>query len=515
MSSSSALKFHDWIRFHARHHPQAVAFRSAESGVSLSYKQTNARIDALASALRAQHSVGRGDRVLHLSRTTVEAFEVQFACARIGAIFVPLNWRLSTAELQDVAADAEPAVMIYQAEFESAARAVAQRQGCLLIEFQGKRASGSYETVVEARTLPVLRDEQMDWESTWILLYTSGTTGRPKGAMLSYRMMYFNALNFIPTAKLSTDTVFLCCMPTFHTGGLNCYANPVLFCGGTVVVMGEFNAERALGLMADPSMGITHFFGVPSMYLMLSELASFANARFPAFKVAGLGGAPATESLVDKWLSKTVPLQPAYGMTEIGPAIAVSTIERVRDKIRSVGQPVMNIEIRIADAAGCPVKVGEIGELQVKGPVLMSGYWNQPEQTAKAFRDGWFCTGDAGRLDDEGFLYIVDRYKDMYISGGENVYPTEVENAIAKHPAVLRSAVIGVADPKWGEVGRAYVVLKSESRLTEDALRAHLLGLLADFKLPKSYAFVKDLPQTASGKVKKQDLRALANHRQD
>ncbi len=510
MSSSSALKFHDWIRFHARHHPHAVAFRSAESGASLTYAQTNARIDALAGALRARYSVGQGDRVLHLSRTTVEAFEVQFACARIGAIFVPLNWRLSNAELEAIAGDAEPAVIVHQAEFESAARAMGERQRCPLIDFQGTGAGGSYEAIVEGESGPAPAEELVDWETTWIVLYTSGTTGRPKGAMLSYRMMYFNALNFIPTAKLSTDTVFLCCMPTFHTGGLNCYANPVLFCGGTVVVMGEFNAERALGLMSDPSMGITHFFGVPSMYLMLSELPSFVDAQFPAFRVAGLGGAPATESLVDKWLSKGVPLQPAYGMTEIGPAIAVSTIERVREKIRSVGQPVMNIEFRIADAAGCPVKPGEVGELQVKGPVVMSGYWRQPEQTGKAFKDGWFCTGDAVRLDNDGFLYIVDRYKDMYISGGENVYPTEVENALAKHPSVLRSAVIGVADPKWGEVGRAYVVLKGATQLTADALNAHLAGLLADFKLPRSYAFVKDLPQTASGKVKKQDLRALA-----
>jgi len=509
MSPNLAIKNYDWIRFHARHRPDAIAFRSAETGVSLTYKQTNSRIDAIASRLSAKNSVGQGDRVLHLSRPTIEAFEVQFACARLGAIFAPLNWRLSIAELHDIALDAAPTVIFYQAEFQAAAKAIGERTGCHLIEFQGKRGNGSYEYIVEEKTQLPLPKIDVDWESTWILLYTSGTTGRAKGVMLSYRMMYFNALNFIATSEISTDTVFLCSMPIFHTGGLNCYSNPVLYCGGTVVTMGEFNAERAIDIMVDPSLKISHFFGVPSMFLMMSELGSFARAKFAALKVAGLGGAPATESLVDQWLLKGVPLQPGYGMTEIGPAVAIGNIDRVREKIRSVGQPVMNMDIRIADINNCEVKAGEIGEIQVKGPVLMSGYWNRPEQTANAFVDGWFRTGDAGRLDEEGFLYIVDRYKDMYISGGENVYPTEVENAIAKHPAVLRSAVIGVTDPKWGEIGTAFVVLRCDERLTENELKAHLKALLANFKLPKSYIFVNDLPQTASGKVKKQELHAM------
>lgn len=196
-------------------------------------------------------------------------------------------------------------------------------------------------------------------------------------------------------------------------------------------------------------------------------------------------------------------------MTEIGPAIAVSNVAYVRDKLRSVGHPVMNADIRIVDDGNREVATGDVGELQVRGPVLMSGYWRKPEQTQASFVDGWFRTGDAARLDEDGCLYIVDRYKDMYISGGENVYPNEVENAIAKHPAVLKAAVIGVEDPKWGEVGKAFVVVKPGQILAAQALDEHLKPLLASYKRPKFYEFLEDLPQTGSGKVKKHNLRAM------
>lgn len=511
MPSDSSIRFYDWIRFHARHRPASIAFRSAETGASLTYEQTNRRIDLLATTFRQQYSARRGDRVLLIARSTIEAFETLFACARVGAIFVPLNWRLSVDELLNIADDAQPTVIVYQAEFKGVAQAIAQAQGCAIVEFDSAGDQNTYKRAIEGGVVDEALLDSVDWETPWVIMYTSGTTGQPKGVMMSYRMVCFNALNFIPVTGLSTATVFLCCLPVFHTGGLHCYATSVLYCGGTVVVMGDFDAQKAVQLMVDPNIGITHLFGVPTVYQLMSDLSCFEGAVFPALKCAGVGGAPATETLVDKWLSKGVPLQPAYGMTEIGPAIAMSNTERVRGKLRSVGQPVMNMEMRIVDHSNVPVADGQVGELQIKGPVLMTGYWNKPQQTESAFVDGWFQTGDAARLDEDGFLYIVDRYKDMFISGGENVFPTEVENAIAKHPGVSRCAVIGVSDAKWGEVGKAFVVLKSDQDVNDCSLNVHLSTLLARYKIPKSYVFVNDLPQTGSGKVKKQDLRAMSS----
>lgn len=500
----------DWIAYHSRYRPNDVAFRSADSGHSFTYLEAHKRIDRLAHWLGSTAGVKAGDRVMLLSRVTVEAFELQFACARIGAIFVPVNWRLSVGELVQIAHDAEPAVLVYQKEFGELAKGVSAQQECALLAFDDRAVSSWAEGIGEGdhpKVVPV----RLDWESTWTLLYTSGTTGKPKGVMISYRMMYFNVLNFIPVSGVSYNSVFLCAMPIFHTGGLSCYANPVLYCGGTVVVMGDFSGEAALDLLIDTNLNISHFFAVPSIYLMISESERFDTARFARLEVAGSGGAAATESLVARWLAKGVPLQPSYGMTEIGPAIAISSPDQVAGKLRSSGHPVMNMDVRIADEHGREVPVGEVGELQVRGPVVMSGYWNDPERTEATFIDGWFRTGDAARLDAEGCLYIVDRYKDLFISGGENVYPNEVENAIAKHPSVLQVAVIGVEDPKWGEVGKAFVVLRPGRTLEIEELNVFLKDHLASYKRPKHYRFVPELPATSSGKVKKHDLRRETN----
>jgi len=508
---ASAIGASDWIRYHASHRPDSVAISSVSNGRSFTYRQFSERIDALAHWLTTACGVKSGKRVLHLSKTRIEAFEVQFACMRLGAIYVPVNWRLNIAELLVIAADAEPCVTVYEPAFENAARAIEKQQHCTLLVFAEDGVEDSpYEQALARKLQPFESIGPLDWETTWILLYTSGTTGVPKGAMLSYRMMSFNALNFIPTVNLSSSTTFLCCTPIFHTAGLNCYANPVFYCGGHVIVMSDFAPQKTLELFSSKAVGITHFFAVPTMYQSISELKNFAQASFPTLINAGCGGAPATESLVSRWLDKGIPIQPAYGMTEIGPAIAISNTAHVQNKRLSVGHFAMNGEMRVVDEKNQPVHPGSVGELQVRGAILMSGYWKKPKQTRESYTDdGWFRTGDAVRQDTEGCLYIVDRYKDMYISGGENVYPTEVENAIAKHPAVLRTAVIGVKDAKWGEVGEAYVVLKQGSDVTHEKLNEHLAALLARYKLPKMYHFVDELPQTGSGKVKRAELRAM------
>lgn len=503
------FRYHDWIDHHARNKPHKLAVSDLASSRRLTYREFHARIGSLASFLSRDCSIGPGDRVCVIAKSCLEAFEIQFACARIGAIFLPVNWRLTPHELEYILGNATPAVLLCETEFVAVAeQLVGQVPGCALVEFAGGAGDTRYERGIAAHRETAFAGPPVDMESTWLILYTSGTTGHPKGAMLSYRMMLTNVLNFGP-ARLTPDSVFLCAMPTFHTGGLNCYSNPVFHAGGTVLVMREFDPAAALVLLQDRDAGITHFFGTPAHYLFISQQDRFDDASFPALAIAGLGGAPSSDALAERWLKKGVPLQPAYGMTEIGPAILICELDQVRRKIGSAGQPVMHIDFKIATSDGGEMPVGKVGEIWVKGPVLMSGYWKRPDASAEAFCDGWFRTGDAAYRDDDGFVFIVDRLKDMFISGGENVYPVEVENVICAVSGVVAAAVVGVPDPTWGEVGRAFVIAKDNSAAMSEAIIAHCQTRLAKFKIPKSIVFVDDLPRTASGKVLKRDLRSL------
>lgn len=509
------MKVADWIDYHGASTPGRIAVRDIDTNRTLTYAQFDDRVGRLAGALASRHGVGHGDRVMVLAKNRLETLEVLFACLRLGAIFVPVNWRLAYSEIEFICKDAEPRVVVYEAEFGEAAIPVGRVVGAGVVAIGSCLPGTGYDWLIEQPAASGWRPVEVDWEEPWMILYTSGTTGSPKGAMLSYRMMYFNVLNFTSPVRLGSDSAFLCVMPLFHTGGLNCYVTPVFFHGGTVIVMREFDAPLTLSVLTDPAMGVTHFFGVPQIYTALSQCDGFDTTRFPAMVIAGVGGAPASDALVKLWLDKGVPLQPAYGMTEIGPAITITPVHRVLEKLGSSGRPAMNLELRIVDQQGVSVELGAIGEIIVRGPVLMSGYWRNPQRSAEAFQDGWFRTGDAARMDADGFVFIVDRFKDMYISGGENVYPNEVENAISSMPGVVSVAIIGVPDERWGETGCAYIVQQRGAGLTDEALREYCTGRLAKYKIPKTFRFVEELPRTASGKVLKGELRRMHLSRND
>lgn len=509
------MKVADWIEYHAASTPAQLAVRDIAGGRTLTYAQLDDRIGRLANAFASRHGVCHGDRVVVLAKNCLETLEILFACLRLGAIFVPVNWRLAYPEVEFICKDAEPRVVVHEAEFDETALAVGRLIGAGVVEIGSQQPETGYDWLIGQPAASGWQPVELDWEETWMILYTSGTTGNPKGAMLSYRMMYFNVLNFTSPVKLGSDSVFLCVMPLFHTGGLNCYVTPVFFHGGTVIVMREFDAPLTLAVLADPALGVTHFFGVPQIYTALSQCDGFDTARFPAMVIAGVGGAPASDALVKLWLGKGVPLQPAYGMTEIGPAITITPVHRVLEKLGSSGRPAMNLELRIVDRQGMPVEPGSIGEIMVRGPVLMSGYWRNPQRSAEAFQDGWFRTGDAARMDADDFVFIVDRFKDMYISGGENVYANEVENVISSMPGVVSVAIIGVPDERWGETGCAYIVQQRGAGLTDEALRQYCTGRLARYKIPSAFRFVEELPRTASGKVLKGELRRMHGSEDD
>ncbi|MCV0438915.1 MAG: long-chain fatty acid--CoA ligase [Hydrogenophaga sp.] len=493
--------YNDWIEHHGRFRPQHRALVDDAKGTSVSFVELNRRVGALAAALQSRFDVQRGDRVVLVSKSCSEAFELQFACARVGAIFVPTNWRLSADELQWIVADCGPKAVFHDAEFK---HLITGSQPSVEISVDASPNS-PYEVL--ARSGASVVAHRMQGEDIWMILYTSGTTGRPKGAMLSYRMMHVNVLNWLSPTRITDRSVFLCAMPTFHTGGLNCYSNPVLYAGGTVVIQRDYEPSRALALMADKSVGITHFFGTPTHYSMLTQVPDFAHTPLPTLEIAGMGGSPSSNALIRDLVATGLPLQPAYGMTEIGPAIFVTEIHDVARKIGSCGHPTLHTEIKVVDEQGGACAVDQAGELYVRGPVCMSGYWNNAEATRNSFDDGWFKTGDGARIDEDGYVHIVDRLKDMFISGGENVYPAEIERVLGDHPAVLLSAVIGVADERWGEVGAAYVVLKDSAQASETELRAHCTLRLAKYKVPKSITLVPDLPRNASGKILKRAIK--------
>jgi len=496
---------YDWIIHHARLRPEKAAAVDLATGRRLSYAQLDERIARLAGHLRSVRGVSRGDRVAVLAANSTDVFEIQFACARLGAVFVPLNWRLTVAELRFIIGDASPVVLIHGDDFADAAAELERLCGLRHLIALGSSAS-DYERAIAASP-PLTIAEPVSHDDLSTIMYTSGTTGLPKGAMITHGMTFWNAVNLGGPAYVTPSTVLLTVLPLFHTGGLNCYANPVFHAGGTVLVMRSFEPAAALRLIDDPAVGITHFFGVPANYQFMAQHPAYAETDFSRLVVAGVGGAPMPVPLLEIWQKRGVALQQGYGMTETSPAVLVLDVEDAARKAGSAGKPVLHTEVRIMREDGKDAAPGDIGELLVKGPNITPGYWNRPEANRTSFTDGWLHTGDAARVDEEGFYYIVDRWKDMYISGGENVYPAEVENVLYQLPAIAEAAVIGVPDAVWGEVGRAIVVLKPGQTIAEADIMAHCRANLARFKLPRSVLFTDTLPRNATGKVHKPTLR--------
>jgi fatty-acyl-CoA synthase len=435
---------------------------------------------------------------------TTDTLEVQFACFRIGAVFLPLNTRLTVPELQYIVGDASPKLMIHDTDLAEVALTVAKL--CNVSSALLLGPGGSYEAAIAAsKPLDVAETVTLDDIST--IMYTSGTTGQPKGAIITHGMTFWNCVNLGGPAYISPSSVLLTVLPLFHTGGLNCYTNPVLHAGGTVLIMRAFDPGTALQLISDASVGINQFFGVPAIYQFMSQHPSFATADFSRLVIGGVGGAPMPVPLLKIWEARGVALQQGYGMTETSPAVLTLDKEDAARKAGSSGKPVLHTEVRIVRPDGTDAEVGELGELWVRGPNVTPGYWNRPDANASSFTDGWLHTGDATRIDEEGFYYIVDRWKDMYISGGENVYPAEVESVLHQLTAIAEAAVIGIPSEQWGEVGMAIVAIKPGHTLGAEEIHTHCHANLARFKCPRLIEFVDALPRNATGKIHKPTLR--------
>lgn len=502
-----SVRVYDWIAHHAKSSPERVAMVDLHSERQFTYVEFDERVGRLAGFLRSGLGVDRGDRVAVLCANSTDIFEIQFACFRLGAVFLPLNWRLAPPELEYIVVDSSPKVLICDEDNLEVGSHLQREVGVEhLVDVRGDGTTSAYESGITG-VAPVTDMVRQTHDDICTLLYTSGTTGRPKGAIITHAMVFWNATNLGIPMAVSADTTFLTVLPLFHTAGLNCSANPVFHAGGRVLIMRTFEPGATLALIGDEAAGVTHFFGVPAIYLFMAQQPAFDSTDVSRLRAAGVGGAPISTALIEAWTTRGVKLQQGYGMTETSPAVLFLRAEDCERKIGSAGKPVLHGEVRIVSETGVGTAPGEVGELWVRGSHITPGYWNRPEATAAAITDGWLHTGDAVRVDEDGFYYIVDRWKDMYISGGENVYPAEVEEVLYQLPAIVEVAVIGVADDKWGEVGCAVVVQKESESLTETEILAHCSGKLARYKQPNSVVFIEALPRNATGKVLKHQLR--------
>jgi len=498
------VRYYDWIAHFSRRTPEKTAVVDLASERRFSYAQFDARISRLATHLRERVGIDRGDRVAVLALNTTDTLEVQFACGRLGAILVPLNVRLTVPELEFIVGDAAPKVMVHDADLAETALTVAK--ACDVPSALLLGPGGSYEAGIESAA-PLRQFERVTLDDVSTIMYTSGTTGRPKGAMITHGMTFWNCVNLGGPAYVMPSSVLLTVLPLFHTGGLNCYTNPVLHAGGTVLIMRAFDPGLALKLISDPAQGINVFFGVPAIYQFMAQHPAFESADFSRLIIGGVGGAAMPVPLLNLWEARGVALQQGYGMTETSPSVLVLDREDAVRKAGSAGKPVLHTEVRVVHPDGTDVAPGELGELWVKGPNVTPGYWNRPDANTSSFTDGWLHTGDATRVDEDGFYYIVDRWKDMYISGGENVYPAEVENVLHQLGQIAEAAVIGIPHPQWGETGLAIVAVKAGQSITEAEIFAHCSNNLARFKCPRQVSFVEALPRNAAGKIHKPTLR--------
>jgi fatty-acyl-CoA synthase len=475
--------------------PDRAAFIDPVSGTTLSFAALDDRASRAATLLAA-HGIAYGDRVGILCRNRVEFFEILFACARIGAILVPLNWRMPAAEIAPLIADCEARLVLFGAEDADRACAAAAERAPVLIGLDD-----DYATQRDACEPHAGRSE---WPSdeTWYLIYTSGTTGRPKGVIQTYAMALVNFINITQAIGLRGTDSTLNFLPLFHTAGINLHTLPVLFAGGTNYILPGFDPGQLLALVNAGKMDV--FIGVPAVYRELTLHPDFGTTDLTRVRHWACGGAPLPDILVQTFADRGAVVCNGFGMTETGPTAFLSDPENALDKIGSVGRTWLLTEARIATPDGDPLPAGETGEIQFHGPGLTPGYWNRPEETAKLFTaDGWLKSGDLGHQDPDGFVFVAGRIKEMYISGGENVYPAEVENVLARHPAVLEAAITGHPDDKWGEVGCAHVILRQGKSADGAGLAAWCRSHLAAYKVPRHWVFAVDFPRTAAGKVQK------------
>jgi fatty-acyl-CoA synthase len=476
---------------------------------SYTYGELDARVTRLANVLRDALGVRPMDRVATLTANCTEFVELFFATARIGALLAPLNWRLAPTELDYQLSDSGASVLFVGEEHHDLAARLSIHPANGIV-----RIGPEYEQLLAAGSSVALpAGAQARFNDPHLILYTAGTTGHPKGAVLTHANVFWNIQNVGAPVGLGPDDTTISLLPFFHSGGIGLYLIPTLYVGGRVAIMRTFDPDVLLGLVA--KFRVRLIFGVPAIWLELLKRPDFDRAHYPSVTYCISGGAPHPMAVMDAVAQRGFGFLQGYGLTETSPGGTLMPVDDWRRKLATAGKPFLHVEMRVVDQNSTPAPAGDIGEVQFRGPNVFAGYWRRPDATADAFTaDGWLKTGDLGRIDDEGFLTLVDRQKDMVISGGENVYSAEVEDVLFAHPAVAEAAIIGVADERWGEAVCAVVALRPQSTATAEELIAFCRTRLAKYKTPKTVVFVNALPRNAAGKVLKRQLRLEVRSRE-
>jgi len=476
-----------WIERHAQERPEAPALRY--EGRRITYADLARQVAAAAAGLAAR-GIGHGDRVAFIGPNHPSQIVLLFACARLGAMQLPLNWRLAPPELGFILADAGATALAATREMLDLARRIAP-PGCTVLDAEAPWP--------DASTAPVRGTE----EDAVLLVYTSGTTGRPKGAVLDQRALLFNALNSTHMHGLTAADRVLTVLPMFHVGGLNIQTTPALHAGAEVILHPRFDPAAFFAACTQdrPSLSLL----VPAVMQALVSHPGWAGADLSSLRAVGAGSSDVPLPLIEAFHARGIPVQQVYGATETCPIAIYQTREEALAAPGSIGRPALHAEARVVDGEGRPLPPGQAGEIEIRGPNTLRRYWNTAQP---ALREGWFATGDVGRVDEDGRYWFTDRLKHVIISGGENVYPAEVERVLRSAPGVVEGAVCGRPDPCWGEVPVAVVV--AGPGFDRDAVLRHFEGQLARFKHPRDVVVVKALPRTALGKVIVEDLRALA-----
>ncbi|MCR4416267.1 MAG: long-chain fatty acid--CoA ligase [Ignavibacteria bacterium] len=493
---------YDWTSKWAVYYPEKIAIKEFETGRTLTYRQLNNIANYLSNYFLNELELKTGDRIVILAENSLEHIVLFSVAQKTGLILVPLNYRLASREIDYQLNDSKPQLIIYEEKYFNSISELKSFQVIRnKIDFNSFISLNEKEKNHEHLFKSI---ENFDENHPLFILYTSGTTGVPKGALYTHKMLFWNSINTALRLDITSNDRSVSCTPMFHTGGWNVIPTPFLHHGAYVCLMKKFDPEIVLKLLEEEKA--TMFMAVPTMLSMMAQSSYFEKVDLSSVKYFIIGGEPMPLPLIEIWHKKGVPIRQGYGLTEVGPSVTSLHQDDAVRKIGSIGKINFYLKYKIVDDNGEEVKQGEVGEFILKGPSVTPGYWNNPEATKESLKDGWFYTGDLVREDDEGFLYVVDRKKNMFISGGENVYPAEIEKFLYTHPLIQEVAVIGVPDEKWGEVGKAFIKLKEGASISSEELRKYCEGNLARYKIPKYFEMIDEIPKSETGKIDRKTL---------
>lgn len=492
----------EWIDHWDRETPDNIALNFEHQ--SYSYAGFSREVDRFSGFLHSCYGVRKGDRIAYLGLNSPEFLFLLFASAKIGAIVTPLNWRLTLAELRPLLEDADPVLMFADTDMQDGWTGSGQKGSCRFLSIDDECAEGweIFRCDNDSREVPVEKDCADD---PLLLVYTSGTTGVPKGALLTHKALLANAMNSQVMHQLDSEDHSLISLPFFHVGGLNILTTPTFFVGGTVTLQRTFDPDAMLAALMENRP--TRAPIVSAQMPPILALPDWQDARFPKLRSVTTGASPVPPNVYESWQAKGVAVLQVYGATETCPIAICTRLDDDAPTIRTTGRAAAQCEVRLVDDNHRDVHHGEAGEIVVRGDNVMKGYWQNPAATREVLQDGWYATGDIGRQDEHGYYYVIDRKSDLIISGGENIYPAEIEKLLLESDLIADAAVVAKPDDRWGEVPVAVVRSASGKKLTEADVLASLEGRLGRYKMPKAVIFVDDFPRNSVGKIQKFALR--------